>query len=106
MINEHAEQGRVIVAILVSTLSLAVHIAMRPVKKCAHDELFWHHLLYRMCVTAFTSRTHRPEDGALMFITELALIVVYVCILLIKTCNSERSSSSNSARHTSFHGRV
>ena len=35
MINEDAEQARVVVAILVSTCFLAMHLAIKPLKRCA-----------------------------------------------------------------------
>ena len=28
----------------------------------------------------------RPEDGVLMTMVELSLVLIYICVLLIKTC--------------------
>lgn len=60
LIDEHYELARVLVALLVSVAFLALHLSLRPIR--------------------------RPEDGALFLVAELALILVYICVLLIKTC--------------------
>ena len=61
MINEDSEQARVLVALLVSIAFLALQLSIQPLKK--------------------------PEHLALMTFVELALILTYTCVLLIKTCN-------------------
>ena len=61
LIEEDFEQARVLVALLVSIAFLALHLAVKPLR--------------------------RPEDGVLMTFVELALIFTYTCVLLLKTCN-------------------
>jgi len=61
LIGEEHEQARILVALLVSVSFLALHLSMRPLL--------------------------RVEDGVLSGSVELALILVYVCVLLIKTCS-------------------
>jgi len=60
LISEEFEQARVLVAILVSVMFLALRLTIKPFQ--------------------------RTEDAALMASIELALVLTYVCILLIKAC--------------------
>ena len=61
LVNEEFEQARVLAALLVSVTFLALHFSIKPLR--------------------------RPEDGALMTMAELTLVLVYTCVLLIKTCD-------------------
>jgi len=65
LISEEFEQARVLVALLVSIMFLAFHFAVKPLK--------------------------RTEDGALMLAIELSLVLVYICILLVKSCQMSRA---------------
>eukprot|EP00966_Prymnesium_polylepis_P078051 1809271-Prymnesium_polylepis.1 len=62
LIKEEFEQARVIVALTVSTAFLALHLSFKPLR--------------------------RAEDGALMACIELALVLAYTCVLLIKVCET------------------
>ena len=61
LIGEESEQARVLVALLVSITFLALSLAIKP-----HQ---------------------RAEDRALATMIELGLIVTYLCVLLIKSCD-------------------
>jgi len=61
MIGENYELARVVAALLASIAFLVARFAVKPLK--------------------------RPEDGALMTVIELSLILTYTCVLLIKTCD-------------------
>ena len=61
LIDEEFALARVIVALVCSMAFLTSHLAIKPFK--------------------------RAEDGALTLAVEQALILVYTCVLLIKTCN-------------------
>ncbi|KAL1527507.1 hypothetical protein AB1Y20_008897 [Prymnesium parvum] len=69
LIPEKSEQARVLVALLVSILFLSLHLAAKPHR--------------------------RPEDGVLMTIVHLTLILVYLCVLVIKTCNASSAACSS-----------
>merc|ERR1712227_25674 len=60
LIPAEFEQMRVLVAILVSIAFLAFRLSFKPLR--------------------------RVEDGVLMTMVEIALILTYVCVLLIKSC--------------------
>ena len=60
LIQEDFEQARVLVALFVSIAFLSLHLAVKPLK--------------------------RAEDGTLTVLIELSLILIYTCVLLIKTC--------------------
>ena len=68
LIDEHYELARVLVALLVSITFLAFHLSLKPIR--------------------------RPEDGALFLVAEMALILVYICVLLIKTCEIATETES------------
>jgi len=68
LIGEHAELARVLVAIITCVSFLSLHLAVRPLK--------------------------RPEDGVLMTLAEMSLILVYVCVLLIKACETSAAVCS------------
>jgi hypothetical protein len=61
LIGEDAELARVVVALLVSVAYFALHFAVKPFR--------------------------HPEDGALMIFAEQSLILIYICVLLIKSCD-------------------
>jgi len=61
LITESSEQGRVLVGLLVSIAFLVLRLSFRPTK--------------------------RRDDSSLMTLTELALVLVYVTVLVIKTCD-------------------
>jgi hypothetical protein len=61
LIKENYELSRVLVALLVSVLFLALDLAFKPHR--------------------------RKEDGALMVLIELIMVLIYTCVLLIKTCH-------------------
>jgi len=61
LIGENFEQARVLVAICVSIAFQAIHLSIQPLR--------------------------RAEDGVLVHSTELALIFIYLCVLLIKSCD-------------------
>ena len=61
LINEEYEQARVLAALLASVTFMVLHFAIKP-----HG---------------------RPADGALVTMAELALVLIYTCVLLIKTCD-------------------
>jgi len=61
LIREESEQARVLVAIVVSTAFLAIRLSVKPLR--------------------------RTEDGALFALIDLALILIYLCVLLIKSCD-------------------
>jgi len=69
LIDEESELARVLLALLLSISFLALQLAVNPVK--------------------------RYEDGLLMVVAQLALIFLYTCVLLVKSCNfSENVCSS------------
>ena len=61
LIDEDFEQARVLIALLVSIIFLALHLVVRPLR--------------------------RAEDGVLMMLVELALVFIYTSIRLIKSCD-------------------
>ena len=61
LIGEEYEQARVLVALLVSIASVALHLSVKPLR--------------------------RIEDSYLTSFVELALVLVYLCVLLIKSCD-------------------
>jgi len=61
LIPSDTELARVLVALLVSIAFLALQLSLKPFK--------------------------RPEDGTLMMVVQLVLVLVYTCVALIKTCN-------------------
>ena len=61
LIREEYEQARVLVALLVSVAFLAAELSIKPLR--------------------------RREDGALSSSVGLALILIYTCVLLIKSCD-------------------
>jgi len=61
LIGEQSEQARVLLALLVSSFFLILHLSIRPLK--------------------------RVEDGVLMTLVEVALVLVYTSVLLIKACD-------------------
>ena len=61
VIGEEVEQARVLAALLVSIAFLALHLTVQPLR--------------------------RAEDGAMMMLAEVSLILVYLCVLLIKSCD-------------------
>ena len=65
LIGAEFEQARVLVALLTSITFLTLHLAIKPLR--------------------------RSEDGALMTLVELALILVYTCVLVIKSCEANSS---------------
>jgi hypothetical protein len=99
-ISEKSEEARIVVALLVSVALLALHFAIRPLKRCAapnpnRAEAHHHRICLRRpppCVCHRTS-THRQEDGALYMLIELALVLCYICVLLIKTCDPSLDQS-------------
>jgi len=60
LIDEDAIQARIIVALLVSVVFLTMKLTIKPLK--------------------------RPDDSKLSALIELSLILIYVCILIIRTC--------------------
>jgi len=68
LVGEDFEQARVLIALLSSIVFFGLHIAVKPLK--------------------------RADDGALMMFVELALIFVYMCVLLIKTCDMSSVGAS------------
>ena len=61
LIPEDFEKARVLAAILISVVFLSLHLAFKPLR--------------------------RAEDSLLMTFFELVLLLLYVCVLLIKTCD-------------------
>eukprot|EP00966_Prymnesium_polylepis_P029703 690104-Prymnesium_polylepis.1 len=61
LIESDAEQARVLVALMVSITFLALHLSIKPLV--------------------------RVEDGALMTMIELALVLIYCCVLVVKSCH-------------------
>jgi len=77
LIKEESEQARVLVALLVSVAFVALTLSIKPCK--------------------------RTEDGVLMTIVELALILVYICVLLIKSCDLSSLKSSRETQGSSMY---
>jgi hypothetical protein len=61
LIKEESEQARVLVALLVSITFLSLHLSIKPLR--------------------------RSDDAALTALAHLTLILIYICTLLIKTCD-------------------
>ena len=61
LIESPFEQARILTALLISITFFGLHLSLKPLK--------------------------RKEDGMLMVSIELALILVYICVLLIKSCD-------------------
>ena len=89
--GEDFEQARVLVALLVSIIFLSLHFAVRPLKQCVAQPFTcispFQPIFPRVLSTLNVLRINSPEDGALMIMVELALILIYTCVLLIKTCS-------------------
>mmetsp|Transcript_14795 Transcript_14795/g.39539 ORF Transcript_14795/g.39539 Transcript_14795/m.39539 type:complete len:438 (+) Transcript_14795:2667-3980(+) len=68
LIGEKFEQARVLVALVVSVTFLALHLSRRPLK--------------------------RAGDSYLMMTVELALILVYLSVLLVKSCDLSSVSAA------------
>lgn len=60
IIPDDSELARVLVALLLCVVFLALHHIFKPLR--------------------------RTEDAAIMLVIELSLAVVYICVLTIKTC--------------------
>eukprot|EP00966_Prymnesium_polylepis_P228488 5288013-Prymnesium_polylepis.1 len=91
LLIEHAEQARVLVALLSSVSFLALQLSVNPHKRCAACLHFCTHIQSephpkRAKRFRCTLCGRRPEDGWLMTLIFLALILVYTCALLIKSC--------------------
>ena len=78
LISETAEYARVLVALLVSVVFLVLHLSVRPF--------------------------HRAADGSLMLSVEVALVLMYVCVLLIKLCDRSAETCSLFGLGTSAKG--
>eukprot|EP00966_Prymnesium_polylepis_P169537 3920071-Prymnesium_polylepis.2 len=85
LIGDETELARILVALLVSAGIFALHLGIKPFCRCAVR-------------IASTPKTHtnsqtrglrlcRAEDGAIMMVAEGALVLVYLCALLIKSCD-------------------
>jgi len=68
MINDEAEQARVLAALLISFLFLVVRLSLKP--------------------------NRRRDDTALAISSELALVLVYMCALVIKACEVSSAACS------------
>ena len=68
LIDEDAVQARILVALVVSVVFLSLQLAIKPLK--------------------------RPEDGALMALIEISLILIYFAVMLIKACQLSKEMCS------------
>jgi hypothetical protein len=96
LISEDFEQARVLVALLVSILFLLLHLSIRPLRRCVEERTTDPQRL-------FTDPTRTPtclraEDGLLMTLIEVALILVYACVLVMKVCD-QSSVARSGAQH-------
>jgi hypothetical protein len=89
LIKEDHEQARVLVAILVSVLFLALHLSVKPLRRCAEALGSLAHVAQPPAAMHMQRNNRhfcRIEDEILMTGIELALLVIYLCVLVIKTC--------------------
>ena len=88
-------QARVLVALCVSICFLALRLVIKPFKRCAAAlEILVANKVQSHRIDSSLS-LRRPEDGSLMMLIELALVLIYVCVLVIKTCNMSMTTSSS-----------
>ena len=86
LLSEETEQARVIVALLVSISFLALHFSIMPFQRYALPRIArW--LRTPLFHAEPPADPGRPEDSLLMVMIELSLIFIYICVLLIKSCD-------------------
>jgi hypothetical protein len=85
VIDEDDAEARVLVALLVSIIFLVMRVSSRPLKRCVATRI--------ITTTLFGTLSFRHAflfcraiDGVLMTAVELSLVLIYMCVLLIKTC--------------------
>jgi hypothetical protein len=87
LISERAEQARVLVAILVSVGFLTLRLSIKPLLRFAR-----HCDMSQTTISCDTLHVLcRNEDMALAMLIEMALICIYICVLLIKSCEGQQS---------------
>ena len=87
IIDEDDAEARVLVALLVSIIFLVMRVSSRPLKRCVATRI----VTTSLAAILAWSPTRvllfcRAIDGVLMTAVELSLVLIYVCVLLIKTC--------------------
>jgi hypothetical protein len=93
LIRDDAEQARVLLGLITSVAFLALRVAVKPLKQCgAGFEPQQPPLLFRNPVE-FLVENAQPchtrqdtEDRVLATMGEVVLAIVYLCVLMIKTC--------------------
>eukprot|EP00966_Prymnesium_polylepis_P007010 161696-Prymnesium_polylepis.1 len=87
-IGERYEQFRVLVALLISITFLSLHLSINPIRRCVPAIVGSCSLFHvELLTVSVWFPCGRPEDSMLITLTEVALILVYTCVLVIKACD-------------------
>eukprot|EP00966_Prymnesium_polylepis_P224213 5186814-Prymnesium_polylepis.1 len=85
-------QARVLVALLVSVAFLALHLFIKPLKRSPRSRLQPRYrplpLASLTAIPCTIIHICRSEDNILMALIELALILIFTCVLIMKACES------------------
>ena len=83
LISEKAEQARVLVALFVSIAFLAMRFSLRPLRRCA--TLPTQAQSSSVALAPLCCPLCRSEDAVLATLNDLVLVLLYQCVLVLKT---------------------